>query len=499
MGDPQRHLRMAGRSVSGLPDQNGYARRVEDGLDDLADVMSSAPAGEQPSEADAERARLHRRRVRRGWLITVGILVAILAAGGGYTAWALSAALPAPDVATRVPTVAAGAPVALQLPADRAAAIAVVGAANDIGTDGLHGISGDDAPRPIASISKLITALVVLDAHPLQNADDPGPTLTFSKADHALYDQYYVLGAAIAEMPTGSSMSLHDALTMMLLPSASNYADAVASWAFGSRSAYLSAAHAWLAEHQLNGTTIVEPTGVDARNASTPSDLLAIAKLAAANPAIAHIASMATATVPGIGEVDNTNDLLGQNGINGLKTGNNGPGTFALLYTATFNLGFGQPLTAVGVSLDGESREQVDADVTRVLQSVSAGFHLITVAAAGTPVGTVETAWGGSAQLVLSSAQSLAVWSDTPITATIALTATPTGEDGQQVGVATWTAGSRTTSVPVVVHGAVAAPDDWWRLTHPGLLGKAAPATTPTPTLPPSATPAASPASPTAP
>ena len=461
---------------------------MDDGLDDFADLMSSPPASER-SEEDAERARLRRRRARRGWLITGGVLVALLAGGGGYSAWALSAALPAPDVVTRVPTVAPGAPVALRLPADRAAAIDVAGAAGDIGADGLHGITGDDAPRPIASISKLITALVVLDAHPLQSADDPGPTLTFSKADHDLYDQYYVLGAAIAEMPTGSSMSLHDALTMMLLPSASNYADAVASWAFGSRSGYLAATRDWLEAHQLNGTTIMEPTGVDERNASTPSDLLAIARLAAANPAIARIAAMPSATVPGIGEVENTNDLLGQSGINGLKTGNNGPGTFALLYTASINPGLGGPLTVVGVSLDGQSREQVDADVSAALGSVMAGFHQITVAAAGTPVGTVETAWGGSAQLVLQSARSLASWSDTPITAAIALTATPTGEDGQQVGVATWTAGSRTVSVPVIVRGTIEPPDDWWRMTHPGLLGHPTPATTPFPTLPASPTP----------
>jgi D-alanyl-D-alanine carboxypeptidase (penicillin-binding protein 5/6) len=285
-------------------------------------------------------------------------VLAIVAGAGGYTAWALSAPLPALETTTRVPTVAPGAPAALAMPSGRAAAISVVGAAGDLGAAGLHAVSGDDQPRPIASISKLITALVVLDAHPLQSADDPGPTITFDKADHDLYDQYYVLGATVAAMPTGSSMSLRDALTTMLLPSASNYADAVAMWAFGSRSGYVSATRTWLQAHQLNGTTIVEPTGIDERNTSTPSDLLAIGQLAAANPALARITSMPSATVPTVGEVDNTNDLLGSDGVTGLKTGNLGAGTFALLYTATSNPGLGEPLKIVGVSLDGQSRSR---------------------------------------------------------------------------------------------------------------------------------------------
>lgn len=446
----------------------------DDGLEDFADLMASAPSGASHvslSAEDAERLRRRRRRRRRGWLIAAGVVLAIVAGTGGYTAWALSAPLPALETTTRVPTVAPGAPAALAMPSGRAAAISVVGAAGDLGAAGLHAVSGDDQPRPIASISKLITALVVLDAHPLQSADDPGPTITFDKADHDLYDQYYVLGATVAAMPTGSSMSLRDALTTMLLPSASNYADAVAMWAFGSRSGYVSATRTWLQAHQLNGTTIVEPTGIDERNTSTPSDLLAIGQLAAANPALAR------------------NDLLGSDGVTGLKTGNLGAGTFALLYTATSNPGLGEPLKIVGVSLDGQSREQVDADVTTALRSVAAGVHLVPVAKAGTPVGTVTSPWGGEAQLVLSRDESLLTWSDTPITASITLTIAPTGQDGQQIGIATWTSGGRSASVAVAVRGTIAPPDDWWKLTHPSLLG--GPAPSPSPSVSPSPTPTA--------
>ena len=83
------------------------------------------------------------------------------------------------------------------------------------------------------------------------------------------------------------------------------------------------------------------------------------------------------------------------------------------------------------------------------LRSVAAGVHLVPVAKAGTPVGTVTSPWGGEAQLVLSRDESLLTWSDTPITASITLTIPPTGEDGQQVGIATWICGGRSARVAV--------------------------------------------------
>ncbi|MFM9625968.1 hypothetical protein ACKI14_50510, partial [Streptomyces turgidiscabies] len=62
---------------------------------------------------------------------------------------------------------------AFALPGGGATSVSVSGAADYLGADGLRLVAGDDEPRSIASISKIITALVVLDAHPLASADDP--------------------------------------------------------------------------------------------------------------------------------------------------------------------------------------------------------------------------------------------------------------------------------------------------------------------------------------
>ncbi|MDF2492938.1 MAG: pbpG 2, partial [Microbacterium sp.] len=138
--------------------------------------------------------------------------------------WALGAPVASPVGVTRQPDPVSVPATALTLPAEGAAAISVSGADEFLGggASGIWATSGTDEPRSMGSISKLITALVVLDARPLADAADPGPTLTFDEADNDLYDKYYVMGATIAAMPTGSSMSQHDALAAMLIPSASN-------------------------------------------------------------------------------------------------------------------------------------------------------------------------------------------------------------------------------------------------------------------------------------
>jgi len=414
-----------------------------------------------------------RIRRRRGLIITAIVIAVLLAVTGGYTGWALNAPVSAPAVTSHEPPVPVGAAASVTLPSHGASALAVSGGDEYLGAGagGIWVTGGDGGPRPIASITKLITALVILDAKPLADASDPGPTITFSKADHDLYDTYYVMGATIAAMPTGSSMSLHDALATMLIPSASNYADAVSTWAFGSRSAFVNAARRWLDANGLTGTTIVEPTGISPRNTSTPTDLLALGKLAAAHPAIAHIVAMRSLSLPGPGAMVNTNDLLGTGGITGLKTGNLGEGTYSLLYTATLDVGAARPLSVTGVMLGGSSRQSVDRDVMAVLDSIRAGFHEVPVAARGQEVGSYTTAWGSEARMIVSEDASIFTWSDTPIAVTMTTSTPKTYQDGEVVGSITWTAGPHTTTVPVEVEGSITPPTARWRLTHPAELG----------------------------
>ncbi|MEV7876010.1 D-alanyl-D-alanine carboxypeptidase [Microbacterium sp. NPDC089188] len=434
-----------------------------DTLADFSSLLDEAPREPAPPG----------RAGRVALIVFLVVLLATLGGGGGYVWWASSAALPAPTVTSQTPTVNAAGPASLVLPSSGSVRMSIDGGEQYLGPDaaGVFASSGGDDARPIASIAKLITALVVLDAHPLGDAADPGPTIAFTEADTDLYDRFYVQGVTIANMPDGTRMPLHDALATMLLPSASNYAVAIARWGFGSEGAYVDAARSWLTRNGLNDTRIADATGIDARNTSTPGDLVAIARLAGANPTIAAITAMRSISVTGAGTVTNTNDLLGTLGIDGLKTGNLGDGTFNLLFTASLDVGIGSPLEITGVRLGGETHDSTDDDVARLLQSVSDGFHDLQVGSLGETIGTITTPWGSQAELVLAKNAEVRTWSDTPVTVALDTETPRTYADGETVGTVTWTAGPQSTSADVRISGAIEEPTLLWRLTHPGELG----------------------------
>lgn len=246
--------------------------------------------------------------------MVAGVVAALLVAGiGTYIPVTLLVAPPEATVSVTEPELAQPAAFTPALPDVGASAISVMGAENfpgTVGADGILAASGGAEARPIASISKVITALLILEARPL-GAADAGPTITFSKADADLYDKYYLLGATVESMRRGSAVTQRDGLELILAASASNYAEAVSTWAFGSQTNFRAAVTEWLAERGLAGTSIVEPTGIDPRNVSTPADLIAIGKLAMTNPVVAEIVQSPSIDVPGLGVFGNRNDMLG--------------------------------------------------------------------------------------------------------------------------------------------------------------------------------------------
>ncbi|MDZ8171713.1 D-alanyl-D-alanine carboxypeptidase [Microbacterium xanthum] len=440
-------------------------RESTDALSDFAELMDGA-------EAPADTARdVHGRRVVGRIVLAIVLVLAVCGLSvGGYAVWALSAPVPAPTAHLRDPVLAAPEAVSIATPTQGAAAVRVTGAEEYLGPEGLEAASGPGDPLPIASITKLVTALVVLDAYPLGDGD-PGPTITFGAADHALYDAYYVRGATIAAMPAGSSMSLRNALGTMLIPSASNYAHAVSTWAFGSLPNFLAAAREWLDDNGMTSTTIVDPTGLDPGNVSTTADLLRLGALAAADPTVSALAATPSLTLDATGTLRNTNELLGVDGVTGMKTGNLGNGTFTYLYTASLEVGAGEPLQVVGAVLGGQTRAATSDVALRTLASIRSGFHEVELAEAGTVVGEISTPWGESSAAVVADDVAVLTWSDTPVEVTVHTRTPEQYRAGAVVGSITWTAGPNSASSDIVVAEHIAEPTAWWRLTHPDRLG----------------------------
>ena len=417
--------------------------RDPDDFAQFAQMFENASREERGAPVDPSVRARRRKRRRIIALIVVGVIVAAIAT---YVPLTLTAPVGAAAATTQRPDVAAGAAAKLDLSNDGQSAVSVSGADQYLGqgASGILASAGGDGVAPMASISKLITAMVILNAKPLTTSS-AGPSITFNKADHALYDKYYVLGATIAAMATGSSMSEHDALETMLVVSACNYAEAMIDWAFGSNAGFVSAAKRWLAANGMTHTTMVESTGIDTRNTSTPSDLLTLGKLAMANPVVAEIVAKQGLDVPFLTGMPSTNTLLGTDGVNGIKTGTLEDYGSDLLYSAQVPVtGVDKPLTVVGVVLGGGTRDSVNGDVTRLIDSLKAGFHQVPVAEDGQKVGTYSTPWGASATMVLANSASVYTYSNTPITSTMTTSTLKTGKDGEKVGSVTWKAGTST-------------------------------------------------------
>ncbi|WP_440294059.1 D-alanyl-D-alanine carboxypeptidase family protein [Humibacter sp.] len=415
------------------------------------------PADAARERSDARRRRRLRRR-RAITFTTIGVLVAAAA----YTALTAIAPLPVSAEAASASTTIRPAAVQPAFPSWGSAAVGMVGQ-NDVLVK-----NGSMASAPIASMTKTITALVLLDKHPIATGTE-GPTITFSDADVDILHQVWAEDGSWAPVQAGEQLTEKQALTAMLLPSANNYAISLANWGFGSVDAYLAYTNAWLASHGFTGTHITDPSGLDPGSVSTPIDLVGIGKLVVANPVLASIVDTPTADLPGAGTVDNGNKLLGQDGVVGIKTGWTDQAGHCLLFAASVTL-HGHPVKLVGVVTGAPDYTNLWTDVPTLLKSVEAGFHEVTVGASATGYGTYRSVWGQSATLKSERSGGIFVFSDTPIRVTVRSAPVTLASPGDDVGTVTFNGGGQTFSSPLTVSKAVEDPGLGWRLTHPQLL-----------------------------
>lgn len=337
------------------------------------------------------------------------------------------------------------------------------------GFDGTIAHSGDQGQAPIASISKIITAMVVLEAKPLSGSDS-GPNITYTSADVAIYNQVIAEDGSSAPVSDGLVLSERQSLTTMLLPSANNYAISLAIWAYGSQDAFITAANAWLTSEGLSQSHMDEPSGLSPNNVSTPADLVKLGQIADADPVVSSIVSQQSADIPGVGTLANSNTLLGTEGITGIKTGTTDQAGSCLLFSSTFTVG-SHTVQLVGVMLGGSSHDAVDAAVSALVQSAQAAFHEVQVTSANQAVATASTNWGEQADLIASNDATLVAFGADPVSVTTTIGSVTTGASGSSVGSIVATSGSQQVQVDVQLGSTLNGPSAWWRLTHAGQLG----------------------------
>ena len=175
-------------------------------------------------------------------------------------------------------------------------------------------------PVPIASLAKVMTALVVLRHLPLDGTAD-GPALVVRDEDVADTARRVDRDESVVAVRAGERLTVRQALMALLLPSANNVAVMLARYVSGSVDAFVDEMNATATSLGMTHTTYTDPSGFDPATVSTAVDQLTLARHAADDSTLTAMMSTSSYRLPVAGTVANTNTLLGQDGFVGMKTG----------------------------------------------------------------------------------------------------------------------------------------------------------------------------------
>ena len=165
-----------------------------------------------------------------------------------------------------------------------------------------------DEVTPIASLTKLMTAMVVLDGG--QPLDD---TLEVT-----LGDIDFLKGSS-SRLRLGTQLPRREMLRLALMSSENRAASAVARYYPGGSDAFVAAMNAKAAMLDMTRSHFADPTGLSPENVSTANDLAKMVRAAAAYPLIREYSTTPSAFV----EVDPAGRLLGFNNSNRLVASQN--------------------------------------------------------------------------------------------------------------------------------------------------------------------------------
>ena len=163
-----------------------------------------------------------------------------------------------------------------------------------------------NAVVPIASLTKLMTAMVVLD-----QKQDMDALISIDK------DDVDMLKHSTSRVPVGATIARRDVLQLALMSSDNRAAASLGRTYLGGTEAFKAAVKAKIAALGMTQTVIEEPTGLSPNNKSTASDLVKMAIAASAYPEIARITTDSKDVIEINGravEYHNTNRLVGAKG-----------------------------------------------------------------------------------------------------------------------------------------------------------------------------------------
>ena len=258
-----------------------------------------------------------------------------------------------------------------------------------------------NARLSIASLTKLMTVGVALQ--------------------HLNVDRYVTVSAQAtrageesAGLRAGEHILVGDLVRAALIQSANDAADALADAAAdGNRALFISWMNQEARQIGLTRTHFARPDGLDAPgHYSSARDVTVLAQWAMKLPEVSQTVRLRRSTISGGRVLTTWNDLLGTiPGVVGVKTGHTDEAGWCQV---TLLVRGGVQIYAT--ILGSPSRAQRDSDLAALLRFALTRYRLVEVVAAGSPLATVASEYGGPAvPVAASSSLSLPLRLDRPL------------------------------------------------------------------------------------
>jgi serine-type D-Ala-D-Ala carboxypeptidase (penicillin-binding protein 5/6) len=319
----------------------------------------------------------------------VAVTAAVTVLGGGIAAWAATGTGPGARSASELAAAAdhaaavahrSRAPAARPRP-PAGPVIQVTGAPQGVKAkgavlaDALTGqvlwSRGLDTERPMASVTKVMTALLVLQGGHLDQV---------IRVPQAAFNYAWKYGGETASLRPGDELTVQDLLEALLLPSGADAAYTLANAYGPGMNAFIARMNATAAQMGMTHTHFTSPDGLpyptETSTYSTPADLLTLGLAAMRFPVFRSIVSLQFFHLPkGPGHHEywwyNTNALIGSyQGAVGIKDGYTDDAGHCLLFEAVRN-----GRTLIGVVL-GSPATGVAAGAHDAAQMLNWGFSL---------------------------------------------------------------------------------------------------------------------------
>ncbi len=218
--------------------------------------------------------------------------------------------------------------------------------------------------RPIASTTKMMTALVTLGHASLHR--------TFTAIPYAAQPAESVIG-----LQPGERMKVADLVRGLLVASANDAAATLAVNVAGSRKKFVGLMNAEAMKLGLHHTHYANPVGLDEPgNHSTVADLVKLALVVRRHPFLRRTVNMGHVTLRSGAhprKLTNVNDLLNKVAyVNGVKTGHTQDAGYCLVGSATRD-----GITVVSAVLDDPSEAARDSDTLALLRYGLAQYHVV--------------------------------------------------------------------------------------------------------------------------